>query len=207
MFEFLRDTFIAAGGVEFFTPEHISVLPPEMRSSWRAALGRLIWGLLPRTLKPANPQEAAELELLFLGLRHADSVPAIIAKHATLIDRWDYDPAFRRALARTIDSRRNPDKSKITSLQYYVLSLWLSGGLCLLDNEDRAKLLRISGCCEDPQADAVRKAVDKLGLIDWTHFQAPGTRAPFFVNEFSEDGELKCEIVLKEPASSDPGKF
>jgi hypothetical protein len=171
---------------------------PEVRRSWNEAARAFNIGT-PK-LKADSLEEQEELELLFVKLRYEPMSSAFIA-HRLLVDKWNSNPLFRAAVGEVIMHPLTPDQTEM-SLEYYILCGWLTSCLWLLSNEDRAILLgRIYGVTK-VSAEGIRKAVKKLGLKDWSDFQAPGTRAPCYVHRFCEGQQEMCEILPRNPGQT-----
>jgi hypothetical protein len=168
----------------------------EVYRCWRNAVRRLNVGT-PR-LPTADVREEAELELFLLRLRH-ESVPDACDKHKVLYAKWDANQDFCDAVAAAIQKRLHQNQTGM-QLDYYLLCCWLDRHFWLLSNNDRADLLKIYTGIQ-VSADAIRKAVDKLELKDWSIFQPKGTRAPCFL-DCSVDLRTKqkmCRILPRNP--------
>ena len=97
-------------------------------------------------------------------------------------------------MASTIEGRLTPDETEMR-LEHYLLCCWLHHGFWLLDNEDRALLLQRVYGVSNVSADAIRKAVKRLGLKDYSDFQPKGTQSPLYVQLTNEGEQLICRIL------------
>jgi hypothetical protein len=154
---------------------------PEVRRSWQQAVR--VFNIGTPKLKADSVEEADELELFFLKLRH-EPMSAAFTTHKPLADKWNANPLFRSAIG---DIITHPPDQKKMPLEYYILCGWLTSCLWLLTNEDRARLLNKVYGVTPAAADRIRKAIKQLGLKDWTDFQPKGTPAPCSVGVWTDD--------------------
>ena len=186
---FLRES----GHRDFFEATKECLPYDEVYRSWQAAVNQFTIRL-PKGLLPSSPSEREEFELFFLKLRHA-SLWAAFAEHRSLEEKWSSNQDFLTAVADTIRQRLAPDERSM-SLEHYLLCGWLHSELWLLDNENKAQLLRCVYRVTEVSGDAIRKAVKKLGLKDWSDFLPKGSSAPYKVLGWKdkEAGDM-CQIV------------
>jgi hypothetical protein len=149
----------------------------EIQQGWWNLLPVLDLGL-PRLSTDLEPQLA---EGFFLELRHGDRSRAF-SEYAALIRHHADDEIFWHLVTRALNARSSKAASvEALPLPYYLACGWIHRFLCWLTNPDRETVLfRCLGVC-GLTPEAIKKAVQRTGFVDWTNFPDAYPVAPLKV--------------------------
>jgi hypothetical protein len=185
---------IQSGHLAFF--EESKTLPhyPSVQASWKGAVRTLDLGT-PK-LRTNSAAEQGQLELIFIALRHGDPAAAL-SKNASLIQGQNED--FWNAVGKVLVARQIPNNAK-PPLAHYVVCGWLHSFLWGLSHQDRVLLLhRVYGVSSNISESTIRRAINRLGLKDWSDFRPTYLQPPFSMRLFREGQQKLFQICLVSP--------
>jgi hypothetical protein len=179
---------IQTGHVTFFKESKTLHHYPEVYASWKAAVGVVDLGT-PK-IKTNSTAEQGQLELFFIELRHGDPASAF-GNNVSLIQNRDDN--FWTAVGRVLVTRQIPCNAP-PPLGYYLVCAWLHSFFWGLSNQDRLLLLsRVYGI-NNVSERSIQRAINPLGLKDWSDFRSTYLRPPFAVKLFREKGHELFQI-------------
>ena len=108
------------------------------------------------------------------------------------------DPALKAMIKRERSHYRKVDRS----LDKWILTCWIYGGLWLFTNEDRMRIMRVGLGLGDrflalSLPDAFRNRCRRLGVIGWNGFPSTYHHAPLHYNPGADDP--RAQVSIGEP--------
>jgi hypothetical protein len=167
----------------------------EIQQRWWKLLPVLDFGL-PRLSTDLESQQA---EGFFLELRHGDR-SRVFSQYASLIQGHADDERFWSLVASVLESRFSAPDAGL-SLPYHLACGWIHGFLWGLSNPDRELALsRFYGVkLRKLTPEAIKKAVQRIGWLDWTDFPDAYSVAPIkviFERDLDDQTQKTCQFEI-----------